>query len=142
MNRIIADDLNSVDSDIYIMTHVTNPLLRADTILSALLEFQKAYSEKTADSLFSVNKHLTRFYKADGSAINHDPNVLVPTQNLEPWFEENSNLYIFTKSSFQESGARIGQNPILFETPRFESIDIDDPEDWDLAELIASAVGE
>ena len=73
MNRIIADDLNSVDSEIYVMTHVTNPLLGADTILSALLEFQKAYSEETADSLFSVNKHLTRFYKADGSAINHDP---------------------------------------------------------------------
>ena len=68
--------------------------------------------------------------------------MLVPTQVLEPWFEENSNLYIFTKSSFLKSGARIGQNPILFETPRFESIDIDDPEDWDLAELIASVVRE
>ncbi|MCH9742005.1 MAG: acylneuraminate cytidylyltransferase family protein, partial [Proteobacteria bacterium] len=55
--------------------------------------------------------------------------------DLEPWFEENSNLYIFTKEAFNKTNARIGKNPMMFQTPKFESIDIDTPDDWRRAEL-------
>ena len=91
----------------------------------------------TADSLFTVDKIQTRFYRADGSAVNHDPDNLVRTQDLEPWFEENSNLYIFTRCSFAETNARIGKKPMMFESPKFESLDIDTPEDWDFAVISA-----
>lgn len=79
----------------------------------------------------------TRFYRADGSAINHDPNNLIRTQDLEPWFEENSNLYLFSRESFTATNARIGRKPMMYESPRFESIDIDDQEDWDFAVVAA-----
>ena len=61
------------------------------------------------------------------------PNNLVRTQDLEPWFEENSNLYIFTRESFAKTQARIGAQPMMYEGPFFESIDIDTPADWDFA---------
>ncbi|MDP2856762.1 MAG: hypothetical protein Q8P50_02160, partial [Bacillota bacterium] len=51
----------------------------------------------------------------------------------------NSNLYIFTRESFRSTNARIGLRPILYETPRLESIDIDDQVDWDIAEATAKA---
>jgi CMP-N-acetylneuraminic acid synthetase len=139
MNRIIEDDLNNVPADIYLMTHATNPLLSGATIRAALNTFRDAQKKGTADSLFTVNKYQTRFYRADGSAVNHNPERLERTQDLEPWFEENSNLYIFTKSSFQETQSRIGRRPILFEMSRVESVDIDDQESWNLAEFIAKA---
>ena len=131
MNLVLADDVANVDADIYLMTHTTNPLLSADTIRSALAAFQKAQAANTADSLFTVDKIQSRFYRADASAINHDPDNLLRTQDLEPWFEENSNLYIFTKESFAKNNARIGKKPMLFESPKFESIDIDTPDDWE-----------
>ena len=109
---------------------------REDVVIELIL---KAYKEETHDSLFTVNRYQTRFYRADGSAVNHNPDKLERTQDLEPWFEENSNLYIFTRSSFEQAQARIGRHPILFETPRVESLDIDDQAGWDLAELIAKA---
>lgn len=133
MNLVIEDDVNNVDADIYLMTHTTNPLLSSKTIYSALKRFEELRSEGKADSLFTVDKIQTRFYREDCSAINHDPNNLLRTQDLEPWFEENSNLYIFTKDSFTKTNARIGTNPMMFETPKFESIDIDTPADWDFA---------
>ena len=139
MNRIIEDDINNVPADIYLMTHATNPLLSGNTIRSALQAFQEAQANGTADSLFTVNKYQTRFYRADGSAVNHNPKKLERTQDLEPWYEENSNLYIFTQASFQETRTRIGRRPLLFETPRFESVDIDDQAGWDVAELMAGA---
>lgn len=137
MNRVLADDLANVAADIYLMTHTTNPLMSADTVRGALGEFRKAQAAGTADSLFTVDKTQTRFYRQDGSAVNHDPDNLVRTQDLEPWFEENSNLYIFTRESFGQTNARIGKKPILFESPKFESIDIDTLADWDFAVVAA-----
>jgi len=132
MNLVIADDIENVDADIYLMTHTTNPLLSVSTIRSAIKEFEEYHNKDEADSLFTVNKIQTRFYKENGHPINHDPQNLIPTQNLEPWYEENSNLYIFTSDSFQTTNARIGRNPKLFITPLRESVDIDTPEDWEM----------
>lgn len=134
MNRIIEDDLAATDAELYLMTHVTNPFISPDTIQRAL---DALAASPGKDSLFSVNRMQTRFYKEDGSPINHDPNNLIRTQDLEPWYEENSCLYLFSKESFSRTNARIGVSPFLFETPKLESIDIDEPEDWTHAELLA-----
>ncbi len=137
MNLVLADDMENVDADIYLMTHTTNPLMSAKTIRNSLKSFQAEQLEGKADSLFTVDKIQTRFYRGDCSAVNHDPNNLIRTQDLEPWYEENSNLYIFTSDSFSKANARIGKHPVMFESPQFESIDIDTPQDWDFAVIAA-----
>lgn len=139
MNLVLADDVENVAADVYLMTHTTNPLLGTATIEAALDAFLGAREREGVDSLFTVNRFQTRFYRADGSAVNHDPQNLVRTQDLEPWFEENSNLYIFTRESFRRTRARIGAKPMMHETPRAESFDIDDQAGWDLAEMVARA---
>jgi CMP-N-acetylneuraminic acid synthetase len=138
MNRIIEDDVRAVPSEAYLMTHTTNPFLSVETIGRALEAYREACAGGQADSLFSVNRLQTRLYRRDGSAVNHDPDNLVRTQDLEAWFEENSCLYLFSGDSFAKSGARIGSRPLLFETPGLESVDIDEPDDWRLAEALAT----
>ena len=142
MNLIIEDDLAATNANQYIMTHTTNPLLSSASIGRALAQYQDAKAEGLADSLFGVTKFLTRFYKGDGSPINHDPNNLIRTQDLEPWYEENSCIYVFDKASFAATNARIGEKPILFEIPKLEAIDIDEKEDWFLANVVAKGLGE
>ena len=137
MNLVIADDLSAVDSREYLMTHTTNPLLSSSSIKQAINAYREGRSKGVNDSLFTVNFFQTRFYRADGSPVNHDPNNLIRTQDLEPWYEENSNLYIFDRSSFAATKARIGKQPKMFVTPRIESMDIDDQEGWDIAETVA-----
>lgn len=141
MNLILADDIASVGADTYVMTHTTNPLLSAETVHAALERYKDGITAGTADSLFTVNRIQTRFYRADGSAVNHDPDNLIQTQDLEPWFEENSNLYIFSRDSFTSTNARIGRKPLLYVMDKMEAIDIDTPEDWALAEAVASLRG-
>ncbi|MEY8211156.1 MAG: acylneuraminate cytidylyltransferase family protein, partial [Gammaproteobacteria bacterium] len=133
MNRILADDVSNIGADIYLMTHTTNPLLGSSTISDALELFQKSRACNSIDSLFSVNCIQSRFYSAACRPINHDPKNLIRTQDLEPWYEENSNLYLFTRDSFMTTQARIGKRPMMFETPKYESIDIDTIDDWDFA---------
>jgi CMP-N-acetylneuraminic acid synthetase len=141
MNRVLEDDVMNVDADIYLMTHTTNPFLSVETIQGTLHDLQSGLSQGK-DSLFTVDLVQTRFYRADASAVNHDPDNLIRTQDLEPWFEENSNLYLFTKTSFENTKARIGRSPMLYVSPRFESIDIDDAQDWDLALIAAKYLEE
>lgn len=138
MNLILADDIANVPADTYLMTHTTNPMLSSASIEGALALYRDKLAAGDADSLFAVNKIQTRFYRADTSPVNHDPENLIQTQDLEPWFEENSCLYIFSARSFAETNARIGKNPVMFETPRLESVDIDTPDDWDLACAVAA----
>ena len=137
MNAVIADDLANSNADVYLMTHTTNPFLSADTVMEALETF---LGTPKVDSVFTVNKHQTRFYREDASAINHSPGTLIQTQNLEPWFEENSCLYVFSKKSFEAADARIGLQPRMLVTPKIESFDIDDMEDWEVVEAMAPAV--
>lgn len=137
MNLILADDIAAVPADTYLMTHTTNPLLKSETIRAALAQYSEGVQSGTADSLFTVNKIQTRFYRADGSAVNHDPDNLIQTQDLEPWYEENSNLFIFSAPSFASTNARIGKAPLLHEMNKMEAADIDTPEDWLLAEALA-----
>lgn len=142
MNLVLADDIANISADMYLMTHTTNPLMSVNTIQKAILAFVNAERLGLADSLFTVDKVQTRFYRKDCSAVNHDPDNLIPTQELEPWFEENSNLYIFTRDSFAATKARIGKVPMMYESPFFESIDIDTPVDWDFAVVAARLLQE
>jgi CMP-N-acetylneuraminic acid synthetase len=134
MNLILADDIAAVPADLYLMTHTTNPLISPETVSAAIAALA---ADPAADSLFAVNRIQTRFYRTDGSAVNHDPDNLIRTQDLEPWFEENSCLYLFSRDSFNSTGARIGRTPLLFETPPLESLDIDEPHDWELVAALA-----
>lgn len=140
MNKIIADDVAHDEGEYFLMTHTTNPFLQVTTIRRAMGEFMNGLMSGECNSLFSVNRFQTRFYRDDATPVNHDPKELVQTQDLEPWYEENSCLYLFSRESFFGTSARIGQHPMMFETPREESLDIDTPEDWDLAEMLAPVV--
>ena len=135
MNLILADDIDAVAADTFIMTHTTNPLISSKTIKEGLDKFHSATDK---DSLFTVNKIQTRFYREDGSAVNHDPDNLIRTQDLEPWFEENSCLFYFSKTSFGKTNARIGEKPLMMVTPPLESLDIDEPHDWEMVAALAN----
>ena len=137
MNLVLADDVANVPADVYLMTHTTNPLLSLESVRGTLSMFEQVLADGSADSVFTVNQFQTRFYRADASAINHDPDNLIRTQDLEPWFEENSNLYAFTAQSFASTKARIGKRPRMYVMGRTESVDIDDAESWQMAEAMS-----
>lgn len=134
MNEILRYDVTQVPADLYLQTHSTNPLLRAETISRAIKELCSAMPAK--DSLFSVTRLQTRLYDENGKAINHDPKVLLQTQDLPPVYEENSCIYLFTAESLHKHGTRIGASPILFETDPEESWDIDEEVDFKMVELV------
>lgn len=136
MNDIIKYDLSQLPGTHFIQTHSTNPLLLTDT-LDEGIQFYFDSIGPDCDSVFSVTRLQARLYDKEAKPINHDPNELRRTQDLEPLFEENSNFYIFSRESFKKANdKRIGLRPKLFEVNKLEAVDIDEPEDFVLAELL------
>jgi CMP-N-acetylneuraminic acid synthetase len=135
MNEIIAYDLANTDGEHFLQTHSTNPCLAQSSVEKAIKKYFKYLNNY--DSLFSVTKLQTRLYWQVNKPINHDPKVLLRTQDLKPVYEENSNIYIFSKASFRISGnQRIGQKAQLYELKKTEAIDIDEEIDFQLAETL------
>jgi CMP-N-acetylneuraminic acid synthetase len=134
MNAILMHDTEMIPADFYIQTHSTNPLLRSQTISVALAAFFIAYPDK--DSLFGVTELHTRLYDAKGRALNHNPRELLRTQDLPAVYEENSCLYIFTRTNLEKYDHRIGSSPLMFPVPRDEALDIDEEFDFRVADFL------
>ncbi len=134
MNDILAYDTSQVEADYFLQTHTTNPLLRPETISHAIQTLLAKIP--TYDSLFSVTRIQKRLWDKQGRAINHDPAILLQTQDLPPVFEENSCIYIFTRQSLLDRRNRVGERPIIFEMDAAEAWDIDDELDFRITEFL------
>ncbi len=134
MNEILLYDTSQVGADFYLQTHSTNPLLRPETVSKAIQTFLADYPAH--DSLFSVTRLQTRLYDQHGQALNHNPNVLLQTQDLPPVYEENSCIYIFTRENLSRRHNRLGERPLLFEMDADEAWDIDDELDFAITEFL------
>jgi len=96
-----------------------------------LLENFPAY-----DSLFSVTRLQTRLWDGLARPLNHNPAILLRTQDLPPIFEENSCIYLFSRQTLELRRNRIGERPYLFEIEATEAMDIDEEHDFLIANLL------
>lgn len=134
MNEILAYDTSQVEADLYLQTHSTNPLLQVETISRAVQALTASYP--AYDSLFAVTRLQTRLWDQLGRAINHNPNILLQTQDLPPVYEENSCIYIFTRQNLLARRNRLGERPLLFEIPAAEAWDIDEELDFEIVNFL------
>ncbi|MEM7115943.1 MAG: acylneuraminate cytidylyltransferase family protein [Chloroflexota bacterium] len=134
MNDVLLHDVEQIEADFYLQTHSTNPLLSSETINTAIDKLLSSYP--MYDSLFSVTRLQTRLWDSLTRPINHNPAILLRTQDLPPIYEENSCIFIFTKETLQKRHNRIGERPFLFEMPAHEAQDIDEELDFRIAEFL------
>lgn len=142
MNAVIAHDLARLDkAALFVQVHSTTPFLGSRTLGIAVTQFREALCVGY-DSMFCVTEHHSRFYDHALTPVNHDARSLGRTQDLPPVYEDNSNFYLFTYDSFSRAENRIGANPKIFPTPAgsYEFQDIDTPEEWAHAEMIAKCL--
>ncbi len=134
MNDVLLNTISQVEADFYLQTHSTNPLLSVDSISRGVDLFLKHFP--VYDSLFTVTRLQTRLWDQLARAINHNPNILLRTQDLPPVFEENSCMYIFSKEILERKHNRIGDRPLMLEIPKEEAQDIDEEIDFRIAEFL------
>ena len=134
MNEVLLHDMSLAPSEFYLQTHSTNPLVKSETINGAIDAFFNNYP--AYDSLFSVTPYRTRLWDPLTRPVNHNPNILLRTQDLIPLYEENSCLYIFNGDTLRQTRNRLGARPFMFEMSPFEAIDIDEEINFAVAEAV------
>lgn len=139
MNDVLLNTLDQVDATTVLQTHSTNPFLKASTVSAALRLFNTP--DRDYDSVFSVTRLQARLWDAATHPVNHDPSILLRTQDLAPLFIENSCFFIFTPELLRDRRNRIGSRPLMFEMAPLEAIDIDIEEDFALAVALADRSG-
>jgi CMP-N-acetylneuraminic acid synthetase len=133
MNDVLLNTVAQLDADFFLQTHSTNPFLTAATISSGL---RRLAQHDDADSMFSVTRLQARLWNKDIKPLNHDPAVLLRTQDLDPIYLENSCMYVFSRETLLSRRNRIGLRPLVVEINGHEALDIDEESDFQVAELI------
>lgn len=116
------------DADIYVYAHATAPFVTAETMQQCI----DAVRCGAYDSAFCAAK-IQDYLWQDGEPMNFDPSNLPRSQDLKPIYRETSGVYVFTKEAYQAYHRRIGKNPFVKEVSFKEAVDINNPEDFDLA---------
>lgn len=135
MTAIVENDCGFVKTRHFLQAHATSPFIKPETIDAAIKAYFKGISGGF-DSVMAVNRFQTRFYDRNKKPINHNPDIMLPSQDMPVIYEDCSSFYINSVERLLKSKKRVGENPIFFEISKLESADIDTEEDFTLCEAI------
>lgn len=131
MNEVLQCFASEVPADIYVMTHTTAPFISKESIEKGLM----AVVSGEYDSSFAAKK-LQDFLWKDGSPFNYELSSIPRTQDLPVLYEETSGFYIYANEVMTKLNRRIGVRPFIVEVGEIESVDIDEAEDFMIADAI------
>lgn len=135
MNEVLVSFSKERKADIYVMTHTTAPFVTKESIEKGLLSVLSG----EYDSSFAARK-LQDFLWMDGKPFNYDLTNIPRTQDLPVLYEETSGFYIYKHDVIARLNRRIGDNPFIVEVSEIEAVDIDEPEDFLIADSIYNHV--
>lgn len=130
-SQIFETFMGEIDADIYVYAHATAPFIKKETMEQCI----NAVKSGEYDSAFCALK-LQDYLWQNGEPLNFDATNVPRTQDLTPIYQETSGVYVFTKDVFRNKHRRIGDKPYVSEVSFKEAVDIDNPEDFLLAEKI------
>ena len=131
MNEVLGCFAKDVPADIYVMTHTTAPFIKKESIMKGI----DAVVGGEYDSAFAA-KLLQDFLWKDGVPFNYELDNIPRTQDLPPMYEETSGFYIYKSDVITNLKRRIGNKPYIVEVGEIESVDIDEAEDFAIADAI------
>lgn len=141
MTPIIEYDLKFIKTEHFLQTHVTSPFIKPETIDLAISAYFEGLPQGF-DSVMGVNRFQTRFYDHNKKPINHNPAIMCPSQDMPPIYEDNSSFYINSVENFMKFRNRVGQSPIFIEISKLEAVDIDDEEDFYMAQQLLKCISQ
>lgn len=131
MTEVLTCFTNEVSADVYVMTHTTAPFISKNSIEKGL----EAVLNGEYDSSFAAKK-LQDFLWKDGKPFNYELSNIPRTQDLPVLYEETSGFYIYKREVMTNLSSRIGRKPFIVDVGEIESIDIDEAEDFIIADAI------
>lgn len=128
---IIYEFMKRIDASVYAVCHCTSPFVKREHFEECI----EAAKSSEFDSSFTA-KRLQQLMWMDGKPMNFDPASIPRTQDLPVYYCEVPAIYAFKKEVFLRYKRRIGVYPHITTVSEIESIDIDYPEDFEIANAV------
>lgn len=116
--------------DVFVLIQATSPFLKTEHLTQALKHFQKP----EIDSMLSVVRLKRFFWSEDGESLNYDFRKRPRRQDFKGQLVENGAFYISRVNAILESENRLSGNIEVYEMPEYSFTEIDEPDDWSVAE--------
>ena len=116
--------------DDLITIQATSPILMPTDLTKAL----DLYRRDSLDSLLSAVRTKRFFWNDDATPINYDPRYRPRRQEFLGTYMENGAFYITKREIIEGMGCRLGGKVGIYQMDDSSSVEIDEPEDWELAE--------
>lgn len=114
-------------------------LVQATSPFTSRADFAKAidiFETTDYDSLLSCARIKRFFWKEDGVPQNYDYNNRPRRQDFKGALLENGALYVNSVANIKRHQNRLSGNIGIYEMPEYTSVEIDEPEDWIVAESL------
>ena len=121
----------TTNTDFIFLAPVCSPFISVETHTKAINQFLSSSS----DSLTSVDIIKNHLW-FEGKPINYDLNNVPNSQDLPEIFRLNYGISIITKQSMTERKGLVGYTPEFYPLKEFETMDVDNPLDFTISELI------
>lgn len=123
---------NYPNADIYIQHLPPMPFLSKDTLLSGI----SAIETEGYDSIVCVGKEHYYLWDVEKNTPMYDLEHIPNSFSLKETVFETMGFYVINRSAHLETGLRIGKNHKMIYVNKLEQIDINYPEDFELAEAV------
>lgn len=135
-NQMIGDFVSKVEGDVGVWVHCTNPFIYASHYDEAIKRFLS--SSYPYDSLVSVTRVQSHLWNSDGFPSNFNPFAERHpfASQLNPVFFQNGGLFIQSIENFKKNSYFYGVKPLLYEMDEFESLDVNTPREFEVAECL------
>ena len=137
MSQVFQNMAENMECENILYANCTNPLVNTESYSKAINMFLDLDFEY--DSIVSCHE-VKEFLYLDGKALNYDPLNQPRSQDLPDVVALNFAMSIISKSNMIDRKNIIGKNPFYFKLNEVESVDIDTPLDFFLAEKLHKEV--
>lgn len=122
-------------------THVTSPFVDSSIYDDAINKYFESVNNGN-DSLMSVKSFKSFLWSKDKQQIiNKNSSLKWPrSQDLQDLYEIDSAIFISKRESYLNDSDRIGKNPFLYLQDKIHSLDIDNEDDFTLAEYVFNSL--
>lgn len=131
-NKLFLNEVNFVEADIYIQILGTSPFIEKETIRNGI----ETIKSNEFDSAVLIRKE--RLYTWNDKGPKYNIENIPNSVDLGDTIIETMGLYIVRREVALSTQRRIGNIPYLLEASPLEAIDVNWPEDFELASLIAA----
>ncbi len=124
------------DTDVFIYAPCTSPFVSEQTIRKCIT----LYLQNDTDCVSTVSA-VKEFLWLNGEPLNYDPRNAPNSQDLPDVYALNFGITIVDRDKLIKNRNIIGDKPLFYKTNDIESIDIDTPLDFFLAEQVYIKMG-